>query len=125
MVLGTCQCLHTLAVGRGGLVYVAGDRCRADETHRFDVGVSEKAVDCHLVSVDEVEYSWWEPSLVEQLNKHLGSRRVLRRWLQDEGIAGSHRVGEHPQGDHGREVEGRDTCNYSEWLADVVHVDSG
>ncbi len=46
---------------------VLGDRRRADEAHRLDVGMVEDRVDGFLVAVDDVEHAGREAGLLEQL----------------------------------------------------------
>ena len=57
VVLGAAQRLAALAGARRGLVDVAGDRRRADEADRGDVGMVEERVDRFLVAVDDVEHA--------------------------------------------------------------------
>ena len=52
----------------------------------------------------------------------LGSRS---RGLEDEGVAAGEGDGEHPHGDHGGEVEGRDAGDDAEGLAHGLAVDAG
>ena len=63
VVLGPAEGLHPLAVRGAGLVDVPGDRRRADEAHRGDVGVLEDAVDGHLVALHDVEHAVGQPGL--------------------------------------------------------------
>ena len=65
-----------------------------------------------------------EPRLVQQLGQEERGGRVLLRRLEDERVAARERVGEHPHGDHRREVERRDAGHHPERLAQLVHVDA-
>ena len=67
VVLGAAQRLHALAVLRGGRVDVLGDRGRADEADRGDVGMLQQRVDRLLVAVDDVEHARRQPGLGQQL----------------------------------------------------------
>ena len=53
-----------------------------------------------------------QPCLHGELSEHHGGSRVLLRGLQNEGVAGGASDGEHPQRDHGREVEGADASTH-------------
>ena len=109
--------------GRAGAVDIFGDRGRADEGHRLDVGMGEDGVDDFLVAVDDVEHAVREAGLAEQLvGHHRGAGIALRR-LQDEGVAAGDRHRIHPHRHHGREVERRDAGDDAERLAVGMGVD--
>ena len=55
MVLGAAEALHALARRRAARIDVLGDRGRADEANRLNVGIIEDGVDRLLVAVDDVE----------------------------------------------------------------------
>ena len=85
----------------------------------------EDPVDGHLVTLDDVEDTRRQACIGEHLGDEQGDRRVLLAGLEHEGVAGGDRVGEHPHGHHGGEVEGRNACHDTEWLAQGVDVDAG
>ena len=60
---------HALAVRGAARVDVFGDRRRADEADRLDVGIIEDGVDRFLVAVDDVEDAGRQARLDEQLGK--------------------------------------------------------
>ena len=124
VVLGAAERLHPLAVPGAGLVDVAGDRRRADEADRRDVGVLEQPVDGDLVAVHDVEHAVGHARLAQQLGHEQRDRRILLARLEHERVAARDGVGEHPHGHHGREVERRDAGHDAERLADGVHVDA-
>jgi hypothetical protein len=67
VVLGAAERLHALAVVRAGPVDVLGDRRRADEADRLDVGMVQDRVDDLLVAVHDVEDAVRKAGLAEQL----------------------------------------------------------
>jgi hypothetical protein len=69
-------------------VDVFGDRRRADEADRLDVGMVEDRVDRLLVAVDDVEDAGRQAGLHQQLGQCASARRrIALRRLQDEGVA--------------------------------------
>ena len=110
---------------RAARIDVFGDRRRADEADRLDVGIVEDRVDRLLVAVDDVENAGRAAGLDEQFaepHRHAG---VALGRLQDEGVAASDRRRELPQRDHGGEVERRDAGDDAERLAHRIGVDAG
>ena len=108
-----------------GLVDVLGDRRRADEADRGDVGVLEDPVDGHLVALHDVEAPGRQAGLGQQLGEEQRRRRILLARLEHERVAAGEGVGEHPHRHHRREVERRDAGDDAERLADRVDVDAG
>ncbi len=125
VVLGAAQRLHALARRASPAVDVLGDRRRADEAHRLDVGMVEDRVDRFLVAVDDVEHAGREAGLLEQLPDQHRCRRIALRRLQDEGVAAGDGDRIHPHRHHGREVERRDAGDDAERLAVGPAVDLG
>ena len=125
VVLGAAQRLHPFPVLGAGAVDVFGDRGGADEGHRLDVRVGEDGVDDFLVAVDDVEHTFREAGLAEQLVGHHRGAGVLLRRLEHEGVSAGDRHRIHPHGHHRREVERRDAGDDAERLAVGVGVDRG
>ena len=125
MVLGAAEALHALARRRAARIDVLGDRGRADEADRLDVGIIEDGVDRLLVAVDDVEDAGRPARLDEQFaepHRHAG---IALRGLQDEGVAAGDRRRELPQGDHRGKIERRDAGDDAERLAHRIEVDAG
>ena len=105
VVLRPAERLHPLAVRGAGLVDVPGDRGRADEGDRCDLGVGQQPVDGDLVAVQHVEDAVRQPRLLPQLGDPQRSGRVLLARLQHHRVAGRDGDREEPHRHHGREVE--------------------
>ena len=125
VVLRAAEGLHPLAVRGPRFVDVAGDRGGPDEADRPDLRMRQDPIDRHLVAVHDVEDAGRQARFLQQFaHEHRGAR-VFLRGLEDEGIPAGDRVGEHPHGNHRREVERRDTGDDAERLTDGIHVDPG
>jgi hypothetical protein len=84
--------------------------------------VAQEPVDGDLVALDDVGDAVGEAGLTQQIGEEQRRRRVLLARLQDHGVAARQRVGQHPERDHGREVERRDGGHDADGLADRVHI---
>ena len=125
VVLGAAEALHALARRRAARIDVLGDRRRADEADRLDVGIVEDGVDRLLVAVDDVENAGRAARFDEQFaeaHRHAG---VALGRLEDEGVAAGDGRRELPQRDHRREIERRDAGDDAERLAHRIDVDAG
>ncbi len=112
-----------LAVGRGPGVDGPGHRGRADEADGGHRRVVDERVHGHPVPLDHGEHPVGQAGLAEQLGQEERGGGVLLAGLEHEGVAAGQGVGQHPQRDHGREVEGRDAGDHAERLAQRVDVD--
>ena len=84
----------------------------------------EQGVDGVLAAVDEVDDARREAGLLDQLEDAALNDRVLLGGLEDEGVAAGDGVGQEPEGDHEREVEGGDRREDAERLVDDFLVDA-
>ncbi len=125
VVFGSAEGLDALAVPSAFLVDVFGDGGGTDEADGLDGGVGEDGVDGDLVSLNYVEDTVGEAGVLEHLGEEDGGAGVALAGLEDEGVAAGEGDGEHPHGDHGGEVEGRDAGDDSEGLAEGPAVDAG
>ena len=125
VVLRPAERLHPLAVlGRPG-VDVGGDRGRANERDRRDVGVVQQRVDRDLVAVDDVEDARRQPRLGVELGDEVGGGGVALGGLQHKGVAAGDRDRVHPHRHHRREVERGDAGADAERLAEGEGIDGG
>ena len=86
VVLGPAQCLHALTVRARALVDVPGDRGRADERDRRDVGMVEQRVDRDLVAVHDVEHAVGQARLAIEVGDHIGHARIALGGLEHERV---------------------------------------
>ena len=122
MVLRAAQRLHALAVARR---FGRHGAQRAEPTNEMAAtsGWLDQRVDRLPRAVDDVQHALGKAGLEEQLGQpHRAQRRPLRR-LEDEGVAGHDRDGQHPQRDHHREVERRNARAHPERIPVEVLVD--
>ena len=80
-------------------------------------------IDHVLTTVDHVEHTRRHTGFKRQLDQHQGRQRVLLRRLENECVTAGDGHGEHPQRNHGREVERRDPCAHTNGLTQGVGVD--
>ncbi len=125
VVLCAAEGLDALAVFGAGGVDVLGDGRGADEGDGLDGGVREDGVDGGLVAVDDVEDAVGEAGFLEHFGEEDGGGGVALGGLEDEGVAAGEGEREHPERDHGGEVEGRDAGDDAERLAHGPGVDAG
>ena len=85
----------------------------------------EDGVDGFLVAVDDVEDAIGQAGFFEHFGDEDGGAGVALAGLEDEGVAAGEGDGDHPQGDHGGEVEWRDAGDDAERLAHGPAVDAG
>ncbi len=124
MVLGAHVALHSLAVVRGGSVNVLTSVVASDKRYSLDVGVSADV--CHGVSatLDNVDDAIGHSGLLEEIEEDLHGSGDLLRGLHDVGVTEGDGQREHPQGAHGREVEGSDTSAHTEGHSVAVEVNT-
>lgn len=75
-----------------------------------------------MLPVDNIECSIWGPSILQHFSQKHGAARDALRGLHQVRVAAHHGDGEHPQGDHGGEVEGGDAGADAEGEAVGVSV---
>ena len=84
----------------------------------------QNRVDHFLVAMDDLENPLGHSGFEEQLCNAIGYAGIALRWLEDEGIADAGGDRAHPERDHRREVERRDTRTNAQWLAHRIDVDA-
>ena len=123
VVLGAAERLHAFAGLAPGRVDVLGNRGRADEAHRLDVGVKQDRIDRFLVTMNDVQHAAGQSCFVQQSGDEHRCGRIALGRLEDEGVAAGdgHRV--HPQRNHGGKIERRNSRHDAQGLAVAVGVD--
>ncbi|MNV05399.1 hypothetical protein D3C71_957360 [compost metagenome] len=124
VVLGAHHALRALAGQGGAVVHMGAHLGGAHERHGLDVPVVADRVHSHFAAVDHVEHAGWNAGFERQLHQAHGHHRVLLGGLQHKGVARGNRHREHPQRDHGREVEGGDACAHAQRLQQGVGIDT-
>ena len=97
----------------------------ADEADGLDVRVRQDGVDRFLIALHDLEDTRRQPRLEKEFGQSHRNRGVALGRFEDERISARQRWTGFPERDHRGEVERRDACDDSQWLADRVHVDSG
>ena len=94
------------------------------ERYRPDVRVITDEVDGVVLAVDHVHNTVRHPGLLQQLQQGHAGGGVPLAGLHDVGVAADCRHREHPERDHGGEVEGRDAGTHPQGhaVAGQVHV---
>ena len=91
-------------------------RCRAGERHHVDVGLDERLAGLGAGAGDDVEHAVGQPGLGRDLGEPQHRERVLRRRLDDDGVAHRERGRELPGHVDEREVR-RDARDDTDRLA--------
>ncbi len=124
MVLRSAHALHALTVGRAAgvddLRHVSG----AYEADSLDVRMVRDGLHDLSAALHDVEDSLGQASLERQFGEAHGNGRITLGGLEDEGVADGQGRRQHPERDHGREVERRDARYDAKRLADRVNVDA-
>jgi hypothetical protein len=123
VVLRSAVGLHAFSILGAGLVDVLRHGRRADEGYGPDLGVGEERVHAFAAPVDDVQDAFWESGLLQELNEEHHREGHLFAGLEDEGVPAGDREGEHPEGDHRREIEGSDADADAERLEHGLAVD--
>src|SRR5271166_3522247 len=108
VILGSALALYALAVGGSAGVDVLGDGRGADEADGADLGMVKDGVHGFASAVDKADDALGQVEALEQSECKLHGEWNFFRWLQEEAVAASDGVGEVPEGNHRREVEGSD-----------------
>src|SRR5258708_12322470 len=74
--------------------------------------------------MQQIEDGWGETRFYEELGQALSAERRALGWLEHERVAGNDCERKHPQRDHHRKVEGRDSGAHTNWVAIKVLVDT-
>ena len=124
VVFCAAERLHAFAVRGRGRIDVLGNRRRADETDRGNVGVSEQGLDGLTIPVHDVEHAGRQARVREQFRQPHAERRILLRGLQDERVAAGDCDREHPHRNHRRKIERRDAGAHADRLTQRPAVDA-
>ena len=124
VVLGSALALHALAIGGRARVDVLRDGGGADEADGANLGMVEDGVHCFASSVDEADNALGQVQALEQAEGELHGERDLFRRLQQKTVAAGDGVGQVPEGNHRRKIEGRDGRDDADGLSDHRLVDS-
>mmetsp|Transcript_30194 Transcript_30194/g.50836 ORF Transcript_30194/g.50836 Transcript_30194/m.50836 type:complete len:239 (+) Transcript_30194:1183-1899(+) len=124
MILCTQVGLDALARKRGPLVHVAAALVRPHKRDCADVLVVAEGVHNAVRAVHHIQHARREPRLHGHLGEKHGRPRVLLGGLQDHRVSRGHAYGEHPKGNHRREVERANSSADPERLADGISVNA-
>src|SRR6185437_3731703 len=86
--------------------------------------MSDQCIDSHLVTMHDVENTFWQTRLVQQLGQTYRDRRIALRGFQQEGVAAGQCHREHPTRHHGGKIERGDSRYDTQGLAQRPVVDS-
>src|ERR1022692_1401744 len=124
VILGSALALATLPLLARARVDVARDRSRSDEADGANFGMVDERVDHGLAAVDQTHYALGQSGFLEKfVNVMHGERDALGR-LQNKSIPGCDGVGQIPERNHPRKIEGRDGGDDAERLANHHLVDA-
>src|SRR5690554_6562433 len=105
VVLGAGKALYALHVAGAGFVDVTADRYRTHKGNGLDDGIVQQGIYLLLGTVHYLQNALGRTGFFEQFRQaHRGERILLGRFQYKDITAGDGH-GEHPQGNHGREVK--------------------
>lgn len=117
--------LATFAICRSRPVDVLSDWCRAYKTYRLNTMVVEQGINGLLVTINHAHDAIRQTSFLQQLGDEQGRTWIALGGLQDEAVTAGNRHRKHPQRHHRREVEWRDSSNYTQRLELTPGIDIG
>jgi len=123
VVLGSHVGLDALAICSGASVDVLTSGVGTDEGDSADARIIAEVVDGVMSTVNDVEHTIGETSLLSKASEDERSGRSLLGGLHDHGVTAGVGDGEHPEGNHSREIEGADAGHDTKGLAIRVSVD--
>ena len=124
MVLGAGKALRALHVVGGSAVHVLPHRHRAHERHCLDVRVRQQGIYLLLTTVHHLQQARRCAGFLKQFGQPVRGHRVLLGGLEYEGVTRGDGQREHPQRDHGREVERGDPRTHAQRLGPGMGVDA-
>ena len=124
MVLGAHHALHALTGQAGAVVDVRAHAGGTDKADGLDVLVVADAVHDVNAAMHHVQHASGDAGFQRQFAQADGGHGILLGGLEHEGVAGGDGHGEHPQRNHGREVERGDAGAHAQRLQDGVGVDT-
>src|SRR5690554_4135492 len=105
VVLGASKALYALHVAGTGFVDITANRYRTDKGNGLDGRIVQQGIHLLLGTVYYLQNALGRTGFFEQFcQAHRGERILLGRF-QYKGVTAGDGHGEHPQGNHGREVE--------------------
>lgn len=117
VILSTKICLDTLAIGGSTSVDILAGTVGADKTDSFNGRLIDDIVDGFGSTVDNVDNAIWETGLLAQFCENHSCTGIPFTGLEDQSVASNSSQGDTPEGNHGREVEGANSCNDTKRLA--------
>jgi len=124
VILGTHVALNSLSVVRCSTIDVFTCLVATDEGNCLDIGVSADVCDGLFAALDNVNDTIGDTGLLQEVQEDLHSTWDLLRGLHNVGVTEGDSKGEHPQGAHGREVEGGNTSADTERYSVAVEINS-
>ncbi len=117
--------LHAFAACRAARVHVFCDGRGSDEADGAHQRMIEQGVDGGLAAVDEVDDAGGQAGFLDEFEKARRGEGHAVAGFQDDGVSGGDGVGQEPQRNHQREIEGRDDGADAEGLPHHDLVDAG
>ena len=109
VVLRSPHALHALAVARAARVSGLRHRRRGDQAHGLDVWMIRDRLTDILGPKHDIDDPRRHAGFMSELHDPNGSGGGTLRRFQDDGVADGNGRGQHPERDHGRKVERRNS----------------
>ena len=124
MVFSPRHALDALQILRGPAINVLPHGHGAYKGYALDIRMVAEKV--HLLgrAVNNLEHTLRGPGLFEKLGQKVRGHGIPLGGLENKGVPTSNGHGEHPKGNHGREVEGRNAPEHAQGLTQGIAVDA-
>ena len=124
MIFGSHITLHTLTVISSLSVYVLTSIVSSHKRNGSNVGMLTDLFCCLETSLDYIKYTFRKPNFLCKFEKQICSTWNSFWGFKDESVATGNSKGEHPQRNHGREVEWSHTCANAQRNPEGISIDS-
>src|SRR5690554_2893505 len=122
VVLGASKALYALHVAGTGFVDITANRYRTDKGNGLDGRIVQQGIHLLLGTVYYLQNALGRTGFFEQFRQAHRGQRILLGRFQYKGVAAGDGQGEHPQGNHGREVERGDPDADAQGLHHAIGV---
>ncbi len=122
MVFGSRQGLNSLPESGRRLVHIFRHRLGAHEGNGVDSRMSKKGVHRLLPPVHQIQHPFGNTGFCGQFHQPDGGQGRSLGGLQDKSVSGGQGEGDHPQRNHHRKVEGRDSRHHPDRIPHHLHV---
>ena len=116
--------LHAFTIGCGPRVHMPRHRRAAHKSYRVHKRMIQNRIDRHRPAIHQIDHSFGQLKLVQQIKHALHCHRAALGRLQNECVAACQRIWQIPKCNHAGKIERRDRGAYAHGLPDHVLVNA-